>query len=136
MNKNRFSVRIYWEDTDAGGIVYYANYLKFAERARTEALRSLGVEQQRLREEHGILMVVARCEIDYKRSAKLDDLLTVETRLQELSKLRMRMHQCIRRDTEILAEIMVFLACVNTAGKLTPWPESLSASLLTLLDQE
>lgn len=130
------SIRIYWEDTDAGGIVYYANYLKFAERARTEALRALGLEQQKLREEHGILMVVARCEIDYKRPAKLDDLLTVETRLQEPPKLRMRMRQTIRREAEILAEITVFLACVNAAGRPTPWPEFLIAPLLTLLDQE
>ncbi len=128
-----FPVRVYWEDTDAGGIVYYANYLKFAERARTEALRRLGIEQRELQEKQGIAIVVHRCEIDYKRPAKLDDLLTVETQLQELGKLRMTMRQHIRRADELLAEISVFLACTNAEGKPSPWPDFLLAPLKTLI---
>lgn len=122
-------LRIYWEDTDAGGIVYYANYLKFAERARTEWLRSLGFEQQALRESHGIIIVVRRAEVDYFRPAKLDDLLSIDTQLQEHSKVRMTMHQKIQRDGECLAEVKVVLACVNLQGKPTALPEALLSAL-------
>lgn len=125
-------IRVYWEDTDAGGIVYYANYLKFAERARTEALRALGIEQQALREQHGLAVVVRRCEIDYLKPARLDDLLTVETRLQDLSRLRMTMYQYIRRDTEILAEVKVFLICINMLRKPVRWPDFLQKKLKML----
>ena len=76
-------VRVYWEDTDAGGIVFYANYLKFFERARTEWLRSLGIEQQRLREATGGLFVVTDAQLRYHRSARLDDLLLVTARVLE-----------------------------------------------------
>src|SRR5260370_25777361 len=76
-----FPVRVYYEDTDAGGLVYYANYLKFAERARSEMLRRLGIEQQRLREETGLGLVVRRCTADYLLPARLDDDLVIATRL-------------------------------------------------------
>jgi acyl-CoA thioester hydrolase len=76
-------VRVYWEDTDAGGIVFYANYLKFMERARTEWLRSLGIEQQRLREETGGIFVVSETRLKYHRPARLDDQLLVTAQLQE-----------------------------------------------------
>ena len=77
-------VRVYWEDTDAGGIVFYANYLKFFERARTEWLRSLGIEQQRLREDSGGMFVVADSHVKYHRAARLDDTLLVTAKLKEL----------------------------------------------------
>jgi len=86
-------VRVYWEDTDAGGIVFYANYLKFFERARTEWLRSLGVEQQRLRDETGGMFVVSGTELQYLRPARLDDLLHVTAEVQELGKASMTLHQ-------------------------------------------
>lgn len=133
MSNTSFPIRIYWEDTDAGGIVYYANYLKFAERARTEALRNLSIGQQALKEEHGIAMVVTRAEIDYKRPAKLDDLLTVETQLQDLSKLRMTMRQRIWRNEELLAEVVVHLASLNMSGKPTAFPDFLHEALQSLL---
>ncbi|QTX21609.1 tol-pal system-associated acyl-CoA thioesterase [Comamonas aquatica] len=77
-----FPIRVYWEDTDAGGIVFYANYLKFFERARTEWLRNLGVEQQKLRDEAGGMFVVTQAELNYLRPARLDDLLEVTAVLQ------------------------------------------------------
>ena len=86
-------VRVYWEDTDAGGIVFYANYLKFFERARTEWLRSLGVEQQRLRDETGGMFVVSGTELQYHRPARLDDLLHVTAEVRELGKASMTLHQ-------------------------------------------
>ena len=79
-----FPLRVYYEDTDAGGIVYYANYLKFAERGRTEFLRTLGIEQQRVRAETGLMFVMHEGEIKYKKPARLDDILVVETVLSEL----------------------------------------------------
>ena len=92
------SVRVYWEDTDAGGVVYYANYLKFMERARTEWLRSLGFDQQALREAHGVVFVVRRVEIDYLAPARLDDLLVVTTRRTEMT------HTCLTVAQEIVAD--------------------------------
>jgi acyl-CoA thioester hydrolase len=134
MSSADLTLRIYWEDTDAGGIVYYANYLKFAERARTEALRALGIEQQLLKEQYGLAFVVTRAEIDYKRPARLDDLLIVETQLQDLTKLRMTMRQRIRRGDEMLAEVVVKLACIAQAsGKPTPFPVFLRDALHSLL---
>ena len=79
----QFPVRVYWEDTDAGGIVFYANYLKFFERARTEWLRHLGLEQQRLRDNTGGMFVVSETQVKYHRPAQLDDLLQVSARLQD-----------------------------------------------------
>ncbi len=86
-------VRVYWEDTDAGGIVFYANYLKFFERARTEWLRALGVEQQKLREATGGIFVVSETAIKYHAPARLDDALTVTARLQDLGRASMTIAQ-------------------------------------------
>jgi len=130
-----YSTRIYWEDTDAGGVVYYANYLKFAERARTELLRQLGLEQQRLREENGVLFVVQRCEIDYLKPARLDDLIHIHTQLQELRKVRMSMQQLLLRGDETLARLQVKLACVDNSGKPAAIPEQVAIALeKTLID--
>lgn len=86
-------VRVYWEDTDAGGIVFYANYLKFFERARTEWLRSLGLEQQKLREQTGGMFVVTQAQLDYHRPARLDDQLWVTARLQTSGRASLTLHQ-------------------------------------------
>ena len=88
-----WNVRVYWEDTDAGGIVFYANYLKFFERARTEWLRSLGLQQQSLREATGGMFVVTDTQTRHHRPARLDDLLLVTTRLQELGRASMTLEQ-------------------------------------------
>ena len=88
-----FPIRIYWEDTDAGGIVFYANYLKFFERARTEWLRSLGIEQQKLREQTGGMFVVTQAQVDYHRPARLDDQLLVTARLQASGRASMTIRQ-------------------------------------------
>ena len=93
----RFDVRIYWEDTDAGGIVYHSNYLRFMERARTEMLRSLGFSQQQMKEAGEALIVVSKLEITYRRPAKLDDLLTVHTRVESLKHASVIFEQTITR---------------------------------------
>lgn len=109
-------VRVYYEDTDAGGVVYYANYLKFMERARTEWLRSLGVEQDVLREKEHMLFVVAGAEIRYRRPARFNDRLQVGVKVEDLGKSRVVFSQRVTRDTpdgELLAEATVRVACVH-----------------------
>ena len=120
--KHSISFSVYYEDTDAAGIVYHANYLKFAERARTEWLRELGFEQWKMIQENLGICVVYRLEIEYHIPARLDDLLTVETQLSECKKASMKMLQKIQRGADTLATLNVYLACVNHKGKPIGWP--------------
>lgn len=124
-----FPIRVYYEDTDAAGIVYYANYLKFIERARTEWLRSAGFEQERMRLEERLSFVVARVEAEYKRSARLDDLLTIETSLQQVSKVHMTMRQKVKKKDVILVDCLVQIVCVNHSGRPVAIPERLLQAL-------
>lgn len=105
-------VRVYWEDTDAGGVVYYANYLKFMERARSEWLRALGFDQSRLRDELGLVFVVHKVLIEYLKPARFDDLLTVTARLEQANRASLVMRQTIERDG-LLGRAEVTLACVQ-----------------------
>jgi acyl-CoA thioester hydrolase len=107
-------VRVYWEDTDAGGVVYYANYLKFLERARSEWLRSLGVGQNELAAGHGVLFVVRRVEADYLRPARFDDHLRVTCRLLEAGRASLEIAQSVERDGTTLLNARVRAACVAT----------------------
>lgn len=118
-------IRVYFEDTDAGGMVYYANYLKFAERARTEMLRSAGVSHAEMVAQDGLMLVVRRCVAEYHRSARLDDELEIETRLSGLTGASILLDQSIRRGSEILVEITVTIACVTKEGRATRLPERL-----------
>ncbi len=123
-------VRVYYEDTDAAGIVYYANYLKYAERGRTEMLRTLGVEQQKLRDQTGMQFVMREGEVKYRRPARLDDALTVETSLTELGAASVRMSQIIRRsDAEELARFTAHVACTGSDGKPMRLPATLRDAL-------
>jgi acyl-CoA thioester hydrolase len=106
-------VRVYYEDTDAGGIVYYANYLKFYERARTEWLRSLGYEQQALASEHGLFFVVRRVEADYLQSARLDDQLHVSVRIERLGRVAIEFSQEIRKGDVLLSRCRTKVGCVS-----------------------
>ena len=106
-------IRVYWEDTDAGGIVFYANHLKFFERARTEWLRSLGVGQQRLREETGAMFIVLETNVSYLRPARLDDELTVTVTLAEGGRASLVLQQEALRDGETLARGQIRIACVD-----------------------
>lgn len=114
---HRLPVRVYYEDTDAGGVVYHANYLRFAERARTEYLRAAGVDQRTLRDRDGVLFAVRRCEIDYLQPARLDDCLDVVSRIVALRGASVSMHQTVMRAAEILAQLSVRVACVDGAGR-------------------
>lgn len=129
-----FPVRIYYEDTDAAGIVYYANYLRFAERARTEALRLSGFDQSELMREQRVGFVVRRCVADFLKPAMLDDLLTIETRLHDINKVSMDMHQSIRRGDETLVKLEVKLAVVGGGLKLVKLPESVRKAILKIFN--
>jgi len=106
-------VRVYWEDTDAGGVVYYANYLKFMERARSEWLRAFGFEQDVLRDESGIVFVVRRVEIDYLSPARFNEQLEVSVALHEAGRASLSVRQELMRGSTRLAEAVVTLACVD-----------------------
>ena len=111
----RFDVRIYWEDTDAGGIVYHSNYLRFMERARTEMLRSLGFSQQQMKEAGEALIVVSKLEITYRKPAKLDDLLTVHTRVESLKHASVIFEQTITRGDEVITQGRMRCASISAA---------------------
>ncbi len=109
----KHDVRIYWEDTDAGGIVYHSNYLCFMERARTELLRTLGFEQTAMLASGGPLVVVSKIEIAYRRSARLDDLLTVKTTIEAVKHASIIFHQTICRGEEVITDARVRCASVS-----------------------
>jgi acyl-CoA thioester hydrolase len=127
-----FPVRVYYEDTDAGGLVYYANYLKFAERARTEMLRRLGIEHRRLRDEAGLGFVVRRCTADYLLPARLDDDLTVATRLRALGAATLDLDQEVRRADETLVRLTLQIAAIGGNGRPQRLPSGIRAALLSL----
>jgi acyl-CoA thioester hydrolase len=124
-----YRLRVYYEDTDAGGIVYYANYLKFIERARTEALLALGLSQTGLRERHGILFVVREVAVRYLAPARFEDQLVVTTRAGPVEGLRIAMAQDVLRDGMALAKCRVGLACVGPGGRPVRVPGEVAAAL-------
>lgn len=115
----RHTFRVYWEDTDAGGVVYHANYLKFFERARTEWLRSLGIEQQRMREETHALFMLAGIQLKYVAPARLDDVITVTVHANEQGTASMVLSQQAWCGDTLLAEAQVRVGCVH-ADTLRP----------------
>lgn len=116
MMPHRFPIRVYYEDTDAGGVVYYANYLRFAERARTEALRDLDVPHSELMSMHGLIFMVRRVKVDYQAPAHLDDALAVVTVPLAIRGASLDLRQTILRGDARLAEIDLQLACVHAAS--------------------
>jgi acyl-CoA thioester hydrolase len=126
MLQNKFlsKYRVYYEDTDAGGIVYYANYLKFAERARTDWLRELGINQIKILQNQNITLVVKRVEVDFLTSARLDDEILVETYLQEANKVIIKMLQIIKKDGITLANLFVVITATKN-GKAVRIPKEI-----------
>ncbi|MBX9786500.1 MAG: YbgC/FadM family acyl-CoA thioesterase [Alphaproteobacteria bacterium] len=130
MNKNHsFSFRVYIEDTDLGGIVYHSNYLKFAERARTECLRSLGVSYEDLMKKGGATFIVRSCYLNCLAFSRLDDVLEVQTHFKKLGGVKLEVFQAIRRGDQLIATLDVVLACINSSGK----PLRLDANLANKL---
>jgi len=120
-----FDLKVYYEDTDSGGVVYYANYLKFLERARTELIHSLDLTNKKILQSFNILLVVKSCEIEYVKPAYLEDVLTVQTNLEKLSKVQMHLSQSIYRDKEILVKAKIRIAFVNRQGEILKLPNEL-----------
>jgi acyl-CoA thioester hydrolase len=125
-------IRVYYEDTDAGGVVYYANYLKFFERARTEWLRNLGVNQSELAESRQCIFVIKKVDIHYRKPAALDDLLRIRSHITRLGRASITFVQTAWRGEELLCESAIEVCCVNTSSLR---PNALPPDLRTLLEK-
>ena len=113
----KYITKIYYEDTDAGGVVYYANYLKFLERARSEAIYSLGLSNKELLDKEGIIIIVKSCNIEYKKPAKFEDEIQIISKINEVKNSSFKMHQIIKKNITIISEADVLLVTVNKEGK-------------------
>ena len=126
MHENFFhKLKVYYEDTDSGGVVYYANYLKFLERARTEALFSIGLSNKKIQEEFEALIIVKSCNIEYKKSAFLEDELTIRSFVKSITKTSFFMNQIITKDEKIIVEAQVHLVFIDKNGKPIKIPEDI-----------
>jgi acyl-CoA thioester hydrolase len=125
-----FPLRVYCEDTDASGIVYYANYLRFAERARTEMLRDMGVNQSGLMAEKGVAFAVRHCTVDYMKPGRLDDSLEVHTRIVEVSGSSLTAEHSVRRDGTDLVAMNLRLVCMKPDGRPTRLPADVRTGFL------
>ena len=123
MNKSTFQCRVYYEDTDLAGIVYYAIYLKFIERARSEWVRNLGLDQNALRKDYGIVFAVRKVEADYLKSAKFDELLLISTELQKKTRVRLNFSQEIYRDSDLIFRANLVIVPLSVAGGLVKLPK-------------
>ena len=130
MTKNfKYRFRIYYEDTDSGGVVYYANYLKYLERARSEAIYSLGLTNTKLQKDYGTLIIVKSCNIEYKKPARFEDELEIISSVSTKTKTSFTMKQIIKKDEETISEADVQLVTVNKEGKPVKIPEILQKFL-------
>ena len=126
MHENFFhKVKVYYEDTDSGGVVYYANYLRYLERARTEALFSIGYSNNKIQKEFDALIIIKSCNIEYKKSAFLEDELTIRSFVKSITKTSFFMNQIITRDEDIIVEAQVHLVFVDKKGKPIKIPEEI-----------
>lgn len=124
-----FPIRVYYEDTDMAGIVFYANYLKYIERARSDWVRSKGVDQREMKEEDGLVFAVRRVEADYLAPAHFDEELVVETRVITVTGARLVMEQIVKRNSELLFQAIVTLVCINETGQPVRLPANLRLML-------
>ena len=126
MHENFFhKLKVYYEDTDSGGVVYYANYLKYLERARTEALFSIGYSNKKIKDQLNSLIIVKSCNIDYKTSAYLEDELTVRSFVKSVTKTSFFMNQIITRDKTTIVDAQIHLVFVNKEGKPVKIPDEI-----------
>ena len=127
--KFNFTVKVYYEDTDAGGVVYYANYLKFLERARSEVIYSLGYTNTSILERFGILLIVKSCNIEYKKPARFEDSLEIISEIKSFTKTSFLMKQNILKNNELISDADVHLVSVDKKGKPSKIPEELKKKL-------
>ena len=126
MHENFFhKIKVYYEDTDSGGVVYYANYLKFLERARTEALYSIGFSNKKVEQQFGSLIIVKSCNIEYKKPTYLENELTIRSFVKSITKTSFFMNQIISKDDEIIVEAKIHLVFINKNGKPVKIPEEI-----------
>ena len=131
MHENFFhTLKVYYEDTDAGGVVYYANYLKFLERARTEALQIIGYSNQKVKKDFGSLIIVKACNIEYKKPASLEDELTIRSFVKSITKTSFFMNQIITKGEETIVEAQVHLVFVNDLGKPVKIPDEIYSKFI------
>jgi|TARA_B110000438_G_C15219797_1_gene396739 acyl-CoA thioester hydrolase len=136
MSKNFiFNTKVYYEDTDAGGIVYYANYLKFIERARSEMIKEIGFSNNFLLKNNNAFIIVKSCNLEFKKSARLEDELKIFSSIKFISKSSFKMSQLITRSNELLVISLVHLVFVNKDGKIIKIPEILSNKLKFFLSK-
>ena len=133
--KFHHQVKVYYEDTDAGGVVYYANYLKFLERARTEALLSIGLSNTKIKKEFGTLIIVKSCNIEYKKSARLEDELNIETHIISLKKTSLIMKQLIMLEKKLITDAEIHLVFVNSEGKPEKIPDKIIKNFIPYLNK-
>lgn len=132
-HEHRYPLRVQWEDTDAAGIVYYANYLRFIERGRSDLLLQHGIDQRGILDDRdGVAFAVRSCNIDYLKPARLHEELTVATRLGELRGASVTLLQDVRRDADLLVRAEVKLACIDKSGRARRVPPAVAAILATL----
>ena len=125
----KYKFKIYYEDTDAGGVVYYANYLKYLERARSEAIYSLGLTNIKLQKDYGVLIIVKSCNIEYKKPARFEDELEIISSVLTKTKTSFTMKQIIKKHEELISEAEVQLVTVNKEGKPVKIPNILEKFL-------
>ena len=133
--KFHHQVKVYYEDTDAGGVVYYANYLKFLERARTEALLSIGLSNTKIKKELGSLIIVKSCNIEYKKPAHLEDELNIESHIISLKKTSLIMKQLIMLEKKLITEAEIHLVFVNSEGKPEKIPDKIIKNFIPYLNK-
>ena len=125
MEEFKYKVKVFYEDTDAGGVVYYANYLKFFERARTEVITEIGLSNKKLLDKFGVLIIVKSCNIDYKKPAKLEDQLEIKSIISSISNTSFKMTQKVFRDDELMTSSEIHLVVIDKKGKPTKIPDEL-----------
>ena len=125
MKHHSMNIRVYYEDTDLGGVVYYANYLRFIERARSEWIRELGIDQIKMRNEEEAIFVVTKIKADYLSPAHFDDILTVDTRIKVVSPVRAYFYQNIFREEKVIFRSEVCVTCTSNSGKVLRLPEKI-----------
>ena len=125
MKHYSMNIRVYYEDTDLGGVVYYANYLRFIERARSEWIRDLGIDQIKMRNEEKAIFVVTKIKADYLSPAYFDDVLKVDTRIKVVSPVRAYFYQNIFRKEEAIFKAEVCVTCTSNSGKIQRLPEKI-----------
>lgn len=127
--QHNFPIRVYYEDTDMAGIVFYANYLKYIERARSDWVRGKGINQAELKEEDGLVFAVRRVEADYLAPAHFDEELVVETRPITVTGARLVLEQIVKRNCDLLFQAVVTLVCINEAGQPVRLPANIRLML-------